>query len=278
MTHDAGLLRDIDAYLDAVPRSATAPEDLGPFTIFRSLAPWPYYARPRIGFEGGIEAEDVLTLRAAQRERGTTETIEWVHEIAPSMAESAVAAGLQVAAYPLMSLRPADFAPTAPPDGVEVRLLGDDDESFDAAHAVADVGFRFGGTAVGNEGCDARDAAVGATPDAIAEYRRVRAHEGWTISAAAFAVEGPIAVGSHQPIGRATEIVGVATLPTWRRKGLGAAVTTMLVADALVRGVEMIFLSAGSEDVARVYARLGFRRVGTAGAAEPPPRPPETAA
>jgi hypothetical protein len=30
-----------------------------------------------------------------------------------------------------------------------------------------------------------------------------------------------------------------------------------------------VFLSAGSEDIARVYGRLGFERVGTAGLAQP---------
>lgn len=32
---------------------------------------------------------------------------------------------------------------------------------------------------------------------------------------------------------------------------------------------ELVFLSAGDDDVARVYARLGFRRIGTALIAEP---------
>lgn len=264
------LLHQIDAYLDAAPRPSTTPEDIGPFTLFRSLAPWPYYARPRVGFGGRIDLDDVLNLRSGQRERGAPETIEWIHEIAPSLADCALSSGLHVAEYPLMSLAPADFVPVGPPDGIEVRFLADDDEAFDAAQAVSAVGFRFGGTAVGEQGLAERDAAALSTPPAIVEYRRVRAHEGWTISAAAFATDGPIGIGSHQPLGDATEIVGVATLPAWRRRGIGAAVTTMLVADALVRGIETIFLSAGSKDVARVYARLGFRRVGTAGAAEPP--------
>ena len=75
---------------------------------------------------------------------------------------------------------------------------------------------------------------------------------------------GPVAAGTHQPVGDVTEIVGVATLPAVRRQGLGGAVTGALVEDALAHGVETVFLSAGSEDIARVYARLGFRRIGTA--------------
>jgi predicted GNAT family acetyltransferase len=59
-------------------------------------------------------------------------------------------------------------------------------------------------------------------------------------------------------------VVGIATLPAVRRQGLGGAITGALVADALAGGAEVVFLSAGSEDIARVYHRLGFRRIGTA--------------
>ena len=59
-------------------------------------------------------------------------------------------------------------------------------------------------------------------------------------------------------------------LPADRRKGLGAAVTALLAADARDRGVEIIFLSASDEAVARIYARIGFREIGTAMIAEPP--------
>jgi hypothetical protein len=41
------------------------------------------------------------------------------------------------------------------------------------------------------------------------------------------------------------------------------------VQDARERGVQTIFLSADTPEVARIYERAGFRSVGTAGAAEP---------
>ncbi len=85
----------------------------------------------------------------------------------------------------------------------------------------------------------------------------------------AIADDAPVAVGSHQPVGRITEITGVGTLPAYRRRGIGAALTSFLVQDALARGIETIFLTAGDEEIAGVYARTGFERVGTACAAEP---------
>jgi predicted GNAT family acetyltransferase len=96
------------------------------------------------------------------------------------------------------------------------------------------------------------------------DFRRERLRRRLTVTAIAEGVSGPIAVGSHNPVGDVTELVGVATLPTVRRQGLGSAVTGALVADALEGGAEVVFLSAGSEEIGSVYARLGFRRVGTA--------------
>ena len=64
--------------------------------------------------------------------------------------------------------------------------------------------------------------------------------------------------------------MGVATLPSEQGARLGSAVTWALVEDARALGIGTVFLSAGSERIARIYARLGFRRVGTAYVAEAP--------
>jgi predicted GNAT family acetyltransferase len=89
------------------------------------------------------------------------------------------------------------------------------------------------------------------------------------VLAAAFGPDGPVAAGSCQALDGVAEITGVGVLPAERRRGLGAAVTAALAADALDRGVQTVFLSASDEAVARVYARIGFREIGTAMIAEP---------
>jgi ribosomal protein S18 acetylase RimI-like enzyme len=98
---------------------------------------------------------------------------------------------------------------------------------------------------------------------------RTRLRSGMTVMASVADDQGPLAVGSHQPVRDVTEVVGVATLPALRRRGLGTVVTHALAADALRRGCDIIFLSADDDAVARLYARIGFRRVGTALIAEP---------
>ena len=75
-------------------------------------------------------------------------------------------------------------------------------------------------------------------------------------------------MGSYQPVGDLAEIVAVATLPEVRRRGLAGAVTALLARHAWEHGVPTLLLSAQDDDVARIYERVGFRRVGSTHAAE----------
>jgi ribosomal protein S18 acetylase RimI-like enzyme len=198
----------------------------------------------------------VAAVRERQRELGHPQAFEWVHETTPDLLAVVRGAGIRVLEAPLMVLRR-----WRPADAAGVRLLDAADPAVGPARAVADVGFRAGGTAIGPEGPRERDAALS---EATEEFVRDRMRRRLTVTAVAELGDGPVAVGSHQPVGDVTEVVGVATLPAFRRRGLGGAVTGALVADALANGTELVFLSAGSEEIARVYARLGFERIGTA--------------
>jgi predicted N-acetyltransferase YhbS len=83
----------------------------------------------------------------------------------------------------------------------------------------------------------------------------------------------PVAVGSHQPVDvdgtEVSEVVGVATLPRLRARGLGAGLASALVAHAR-ETADLVFLTAGDDDVARVYERVGFARLATTGVADRP--------
>jgi GNAT superfamily N-acetyltransferase len=195
-------------------------------------------------------------VRARQRELRHPQAFEWVHETTPELLDVVRAADVEVLEAPLMLL-----AEPRPADTAGVRILGADDPAVGPARAVADVGFRAAGTAVGPEGTRERDAALS---EATEDFVRDRMRRRLTVTAVAEHDGGPVAVGSHQPVGDVTEVVGVATLPAFRRRGLGGAVTGAVVADALGHGTEIVFLSAGSEEIARVYGRLGFHRIGTA--------------
>ncbi len=253
--------RVLEGYYDAVPRSAARVEAVGPFSLFVGTGPWPYYARPRLGLSHTFTVDDVRAVLDRQRALTAPATFEWVHETTPSLLEAARAAGLSVLEAPLMVLDRDAWRAPEPPPGMTLRLLSADDGALAAARAVQAVGFGAAGTAAGPEGLRERDAA--ASDDGL-DFVRERLRRGLTVMAVAEGPYGPAAVGQHQPVNGVTEVVGVATLPALRRQGLGGAVTGLLVDDALSYGASTVFLSAGSDEIARVYARLGFRRVGTA--------------
>jgi predicted GNAT family acetyltransferase len=65
------------------------------------------------------------------------------------------------------------------------------------------------------------------------------------------------------------EVFGVATLPSARRRGYASQLTASLAREAVQNGANLVFLSAGDDDTARLYSKVGFRRIGTACIAEP---------
>ncbi|MFF1511972.1 GNAT family N-acetyltransferase [Streptomyces sp. NPDC058326] len=245
------MLKRIETYYDAVPRSSARAEEFGPLTLFvREGEGWPYYARPALGATGEIPVEAVEKVRARQRELGVPEAFEWVAETTPGLRAAVEASGLTVHEHPLMVLE-GDGAAVPEPEGVTVRMVGADDSALESAAA-------------------APYAAFGATPDpGAAAHVGARIGAGWTRLAAALDGTGhALAAGQHQPVGPVSEVVGVGTVPAARRRGLGLAVTAALVADARAHGAELVFLSATDADVARLYGRLGFRTVATALIAE----------
>ncbi len=264
---DPELLEAIERFYDAVPRQLARAEQLGPLVVFSpgDASSWPYYVRPALG-AGDISAADVERARARRRELGVAESFEWVHETTPTLRDAATSAGLTVHEHPLMVLRDLGATP-APPPGIRVATLASDDPDLARATAVAHVGFGHAGTAVGAAGPTERDLV--AAPLDVTPNRTALAH-GWLTTAAAYDDEGPLSVGSAQSALGVTEIVGVATLPSARRRGLAALVTAALVDASRASGSTTVFLSADDEDVARVYGRLGFERVATACIAEPP--------
>ena len=55
---------------------------------------------------------------------------------------------------------------------------------------------------------------------------------------------------------------GVAVLAAARRRGVGAAISTWLLARGLAAGAQLAHLQADNDDAARVYTRLGFAETG----------------
>lgn len=262
------LLETIDAYCDAVPRASARTEQHGDLVIFiRDGAGWPFYARPARGRRAPSN-HAIGEVRARQRSLGVPESFEWIHEVTPGMKKAVLGASLQAHDHPLMVLSGAPPA-AAPPQEIEIRLIGAD-EPLGLIQAVAPIAFAHPGTDVGDAGpAQAAESAETETAGDDHEFLRERLRNGASVLAAAFENGVPVATGMHQPVDAVSELAGVGTLPSHRRRGIGAALTGFLVADARSRGIETVFLTAGDETIARVYESQGFARVGTAGTAEP---------
>ena len=263
------LLERIECYYDAVPRRFARVEECGPFTLFLGEpGGWVYYARPRLGLTDEVDAVEVAAATARLLELGLPGAVEWVQETTPSLLGAVREEGsLTVEELPLLVLdADAPLESTPLPDGVRVRLLGPEDgAALAAARAVSEVGFAAGGTAAGEAGPAERDARLRHPQQRVLDLLA----DGAVRMAVAESDEaGVLATGRIQPVEDVTEVMGVATLPAARRQGLAAGVTAALVGDARRSGVSTVFLTASSADVARVYERVGFRRVATGFAAE----------
>jgi ribosomal protein S18 acetylase RimI-like enzyme len=262
-------LHEIEAYYDAVPRGVARAEGIGPFTLFVNPGPgWPYYARPSLGATS-FSVEDVERVRMRQRELGIPESFEWVPEMTPALATAISAAGLPVSDHPLMLLDATRAAAMSNTDsGIQVRLatLGDD---LPLLHAIARTAFDNPGSNIGTAGLDAARQVANRNPAELA-FRQERLRSGGSVMAVASIDDQPVGVGSHNPLELVTEIVGVGVLPAFRHRGVATALTRLLVADALQRGVRSVFLSAENASSGRIYERIGFQRVATACTAEPP--------
>lgn len=247
------MLQLLERYYDEVPRAAARTEEIGPFTLFVQTAPtgWPYYARPTLGCSGPFTDADVERVRERQRSLGVPESIEWVHETTPALTEVVRRTGFRVEENPLMVLDRA--APAEVPASFTVEVLGADHPHLGAVFAAVHAAF---------QGTD----EVG--PPRRTDDLRDRLADGSLRALGAFDGDGPVAGGTHSPRSGVTELTGIAVLPRARGRGIGAAITAALVADARACGVETVFLSAGSQRVADIYARVGFVRVGTACVAE----------
>jgi GNAT superfamily N-acetyltransferase len=260
-----GLLECIERYFAAAPLPDARIQPAGALDVPISDPAWPYPARPRVG-AGPVTADDVRAAVELQQAAGLPAAVEWVPERSPETAAAARAAGLTVEELPLLVA--VDPVELLLPAGVRLYVVGADDPELPHYQRVAATAFAHPGGAA-----DVRDVPLDTSPEALARTAalRDRIASGRTVMMVAVENGEPVAVGSHQPVdidgSEVSEVVGVATLPRLRGRGLGAGITSALVAHA-AETADMVFLAAGDDDVARVYERVGFARLATTAVAD----------
>jgi GNAT superfamily N-acetyltransferase len=197
-----------------------------------------------------LTAESLMALREVFAAYDRELRFEFLHEYSPSLRSVLESLGVPLESEnPLLVCTPEHWNAVAGPAGLEIRRLHPESPDEDLAASINTVHRGFG-----DEGRDA-------TPERIDDLRR-RIGRGGAYHLGL--LEGlPVAVGAYTaPLDGLTELVGIATLPGYRRRGIAAAITAALVREAFAEGVHTAFLTAADDDASRVYQRAGFWRIG----------------
>ncbi len=266
-----GLLDQIERYFSLAPLPDARVHQVGALDVPIGSPEWPHPARPRHGLEAEVTAADVRAAVELQERSGLPASLEWLGDRCRGLATVARSAGLQVDELPL--LVSVDQVEVLLPAEVRLYLVGGDDPELARYQLLTQLAFATPGTAGAVPAGSLPAPPAGPEQLPPTAVLRERVTTGRTVMMVAVDDGEVVAVGSHQPVdvdGReVSEIVGVATMPRFRGRGLGAGLTSALVEHAR-QTAELVFLSAGDDDVARVYERAGFAWVGTSCVAERP--------
>ena len=195
----------------------------------------------------------LASLRAVFAARSRLLRFEFIQEAAPDLATAFAAAGLaEEGRNPLLVCTPDSFQPVAAIPGLAIHRLTPESPRADLAAFISVQGRSFG-----------EDDRVDPTDAQVDDLRRRSGQGGHYLLGL---LEGePIATGAHTaPLDGFTELVGIATLAEYRRRGIAAALVAAMTQAAFQAGVRVAFLSAADERAGRVYERVGFQPYATA--------------
>ncbi|MFD8057997.1 GNAT family N-acetyltransferase [Streptomyces cyaneofuscatus] len=220
---------------------------VGPFTV-RHNPGWELryanYAIPDRDAEP--TAEDVAALVDAFRERGRLPRLEFLPAWAPAVEPALLAAGFTVEnRAPLLVCAREGLRAPKPVDGLRIAVPATDTEFIDAAR-VQHHGFGGAGEPEPGTTTWLRSAAAGDGVAALAILDSAPAGAG----------------GCSVPVDGLSELVGLAVAAPFRRRGIGAALSAWLTEQALDQGCRAVWLEPGDADVERIYAGIGYRRIG----------------
>ncbi|MFE9457263.1 GNAT family N-acetyltransferase [Streptomyces californicus] len=220
---------------------------VGPFTV-RHHPAWELkyanYAIPDRDAEP--TADEVAALIDAFRQRERLPRLEFLPAWAPAVEPALAAAGFTVEnRAPLLACAPGGLAAPRPVEGLRIAVPATDAE-FTRAARVQHHGF-------GGEG-EPEAGTVQWLRDAVA---------GDGVAALAVLDGTPAGAGGCSPaIDGLSELAGLAVAAPFRRRGVGAALSAWLTERAFAQGCRAVWLEPGDPDVERVYAGIGYRRIG----------------
>ncbi|THA27963.1 GNAT family N-acetyltransferase [Streptomyces sp. A1277] len=240
---------DIDVQTHARTLTLRSPDHVrvGPFAI-RYNPDWSLkYANYAIPDQDADPTPGELdALIAAFRDLDRMPRLEFLPGWAPAVEPALLAAGFTVEnRAPILACAPGDLVTPKPVAGLVMTEPATDAE-FDAAALVQHLG--YGGTGEPEDGTAGwlRDAVAGGGVAALATVDGTPAGAG----------------GCSVPVDGLSELAGLAVGADFRRRGIGAALSVHLTRTAFERGCRVVWLEPGDPDVERIYASIGYRRVG----------------
>ena len=243
----------IQAHFRAAARQQYDVKEVPPFTLFfhpSDPLPWLNYAIPDEPCGGDLSGP-LSRLEAAFRARSRAPRFEYVEAFSPRLSASLRKAGYVDEARPfLMTLAPRNLRTPPAVNGLTLQTVAPGSPLGAAKRFLALQRRAFGlGDPAKVSKVDA-DWFLAALGDGRAFVARFSGQD--------------VATGMFtHPLDGLSEIVGIATLEPFRRRGIGAAVTYAAATAAFACGASELVLAAADERAGRVYAGIGFRPAGS---------------
>jgi ribosomal protein S18 acetylase RimI-like enzyme len=244
----------LQAHMRAVARQQYDAVRVPPFTLYfhpSDALPYLNYAIPdEAPGDGASLAEPLARLKAEFVRRGRRPRFEFVGAVFPALAGALEASGFEIEARPqLMVCTPDGLRDVPAVPGVTVETLPSTGplDAFREFLLVQRRAFGLGD--------------AGAVSDEDARWLR----EGLGAGLCFVGREGgrAVAVAMYlDPQEGLTELVGICTLESHRRRGLAGSLTHAALVSAFARGVSVAFLSAADARAGRVYEAAGFTPFG----------------
>lgn len=237
----------IQAYLRRQAARGHGTQALAAFTVYtpaKDDAADEAYAIPR-RLARPIRDADLDEFHAAFQRRDARPQVEFLADLFPDLSARLRSAGYQERQRePVLVARPHDLPHSPAPLDTETIILT-------RASSLEDV----------RENLDTN--ALGFEEPASATEGQAKAFRAGLVRSRAFTlrVHGrAVAAGMFEAIrGGVTELMGITTLPEYRRRGFAAYLTVTMAESAFAHGATLVFLCAASEEAGRVYQRIGFR-------------------
>jgi ribosomal protein S18 acetylase RimI-like enzyme len=183
---------------------------------------------------------EIASLISLFEERSLMPRLEYMTAAAPKLEARLLAAGFeQEARVPIMVRTPDVCVRDAVAEKLSIFVASTDEELEGAELSQAD--------------------AYSSSSRGPGVLRRTILDGGVVVAARDLATGAIVGVGiATPPINGITEIAGIGVRAAFRRQGAAGAITALLARQVFAKGITLAWLTPGTSEAERIYARVGF--------------------